>query len=91
MIEEILNLAELEIRTTSMNSVKAITKELGGELAYEKTRADNYENMTHELHIENECLKHELTKKKLKAFLFGALTSSITIFAINGFMKMGAN
>lgn len=91
MIGEIINLAELEIRTTSMNAVKAITKELGGELAYEKTRADTYENLTHELHIENECLKHEVKKKKIKAFFWGALTSSITIFAIKGFMTLGGN
>lgn len=91
MLNEILDLADREIKRTAEESVKAVTIELGGELAYEKTRADSYESMAQELTLENECLKHELTKKKIKTFLYGFLTSSITIFAVNGIIKMGAN
>lgn len=87
MINEIINLADMEIRTTSMNAVKAITKELGGELAYEKKRADSYERISQELQIENDCLKYELRKNRVKAFLFGALTSGVTIFAIKNLMN----
>lgn len=91
MLNEILELADYEIKRTAEESVKAISIELGGELAYEKTRADTYENMAKNLSVENECLKHELTKKRVKTFLYGFLTSSITILAVNGIIKMGAN
>lgn len=68
-IEKIMEIAEEEIERTSQEAVKAALEDVGGELAYEKERAEQYEALNIELKKENEKLKEENSNK----FLWGAV------------------
>ena len=71
-IEEVMEIAEEEIERTSQEAVKAALLEVGGELAYEKERAEQLEAAKINLEIENKKLKEELYKKN-NQFFYGAL------------------
>ena len=66
-IERIMEIAEEEIERTSQEAVKAVLEDVGGELAYEKERADQLEQRNVELEVINDVLKTELDKKKNKS------------------------
>ena len=68
-IEKIMEIAEEEIERTSQEAIKAALEDVGGELAYEKERAEQYEALNIELKKENEKLKEENSNK----FLWGAV------------------
>ena len=63
-----LQIAEEEIERTAQEAVKAALLEVGGELAYEKERADQLEAAKLNLEIENKKLKEELHKKNNQFF-----------------------
>ena len=67
-----LQIAEEEIERTAQEAVKAALLEVGGELAYEKERADQLEAAKFNLEIENKKLKAEVQKKQ-NQFFYGAL------------------
>ena len=71
-IEEVMEIAEEEIERTAQEAVKAALIEVGGELAYEKERADELEKQKLLLEAENKRLKEEAQKKK-DQFFYGAL------------------
>ena len=71
-IEEVMEIAEEEIERTAQEAVKAALIEVGGELAYEKERADELEKQKLSLEAENKRLKEEALKKK-DQFFYGAL------------------
>ena len=71
-IEEVMQIAEEEIECTAQEAVKAALLEVGGELAFEKERADQMEAVKLNLEIENQKLKKELSKKN-NQFFYGAL------------------
>ena len=71
-IEEVMEIAEEEIERTAQEAVKAALIEVGGELAYEKERADELEKQKLSLEAENKRLKEEAQKKK-DQFFYGAL------------------
>ena len=71
-IEEVMEIAEEEIERTAQEAVKAALVEVGGELAYEKERADELEKQKLSLEAENTRLKEEAQKKK-DQFFYGAL------------------
>ena len=71
-IEEVMEIAEEEIERTAQEAVKAALVEVGGELAYEKERADELEKQKLSLEAENKKLKEEAQKKK-DQFFYGAL------------------
>ena len=71
-IEEVMEIAEDEIERTAQEAVKAALIEVGGELAYEKERADELEKQKLSLEAENKRLKEEAQKKK-DQFFYGAL------------------
>ena len=71
-IEEVMEIAEEEIERTSQEAVKAALLEVGGELAYEKERAEELERQKLALEIENKKLKEQYQKKD-KNFLYGVL------------------
>ena len=71
-IEEVMEIAEEEIERTAHEAVKAALVEVGGELAYEKERADELEKQKLSLEAENKRLKEEAQKKK-DQFFYGAL------------------
>ena len=71
-IEEVMEIAEEEIERTAQEAVKAALLEVGGELAYEKERAEEMERQKLALEIENKKLKEECQKKD-KNFLYGVL------------------
>ena len=71
-IEEVMEIAEEEIERTAQEAVKAALLEVGGELAYEKERAEELERQKLALEIENKKLKEECQKKD-KNFLYGIL------------------
>ena len=71
-IEEVMEIAEEEIERTAQEAVKAALVEVGGELAYEKERADQLEKQKLALELENKKLKEEAQKKQ-KQFFYGAL------------------
>ncbi len=71
-IEEIMEIAEEEIERTAQEAVKAAMIEVGGELAYEKARADQLETAKKNLEEENKKLKAEVQKKQ-NQFFYGAL------------------
>lgn len=50
-----MEIAEEEIEKTSQEAVKAVLEDVGGELAYEKERADQLEIRNAELGIRNCC------------------------------------
>ena len=62
-IEEVMEIAEEEIERTAQEAVKAALLEVGGELAFEKERADQLEAAKINLEIENKKLKEEVQKK----------------------------
>ena len=64
-IEEVMEIAEEEIERTAQEAVKAALLEVGGELAFEKERADQMEAAKLNLELENQKLKKELSKKGL--------------------------
>ena len=67
-----MEIAEEEIERTAQEAVKAALLEVGGELAYEKERAEELERQKLALEIENKKLKKECQKKD-KNFLYGVL------------------
>ena len=67
-----MEIAEEEIERTSQESVKAALLEVGGELAFEKERADELEKQKLALEAENKRLKEEAQKKQ-NQFFYGAL------------------
>ena len=71
-IEEVMEIAEEEIERTAQEAVKAALVEVGGELAFEKERADQLEAAKINLEIENKKLKEEVQKKN-NQFFYGAL------------------
>ena len=71
-IEEVMEIAEEEIERTAQEAVKAALLEVGGELAFEKERADQMEKAKLALEIENKKLK-EAAEKKKNQFFYGAL------------------
>lgn len=71
-IEEVMEIAEEEIERTAQEAVKAALLEVGGEVAFEKERADQLEKAKTALEIENKKLKEEALKKQ-NQFFYGAL------------------
>ena len=71
-IEEVMQIAEEEIERTAQEAVKAALLEVGGELAFEKERADQLEKQKLALELENKKLK-EAAEKKKNQFFYGAL------------------
>ena len=71
-IEEVMEIAEEEIERTAQEAVKAAILEVGGELAFEKERADQMEVAKLALEAENKKLK-EAAQKKQNQFFYGAL------------------
>ena len=67
-----MEIAEEEIERTAQEAVKAAMIEVGGELAYEKARADLLEITKKNLEEENKKLKAEAQKKQ-NQFFYGAL------------------
>ena len=67
-----MEIAEEEIERTAQEAVKAALVEVGGELAFEKERADEMEKAKLALEIENKKLKAEVQKKN-NQFFYGAL------------------
>ena len=93
-IERIMEIAEEEIEKTSQEAVKAVLEDVGGELAYEKERADQLEIRNAELGIRNDELEKALEKKK-DSFWYGtliggtggAIVTSIVFALLRGFCK----
>ena len=71
-IEEVMEIAEEEIERTAQEAVKAALLEVGGELAFEKARADEIERQKLALELENKRLR-EMCEKKKNQFFYGAL------------------
>lgn len=71
-IEEVMEIAEEEIERTAQEAVKTALLEVGGELAFEKERADQLEAAKVNLELENKKLKAEVQKKQ-NQFFYGAL------------------
>ena len=71
-IEEVMEIAEEEIERTAQEAVKAALVEVGGELAFEKERAEQLEAAKLALEAENKKLKAEVQKKN-NQFFYGAL------------------
>lgn len=67
-----MEIAEEEIERTAQEAVKAALLETGGELAFEKERADQLEKQKLALEKENKRLK-EAAEKKKNQFFYGAL------------------
>ena len=67
-----MKIAEEEIERTAQEAVKAALLEVGGELAFEKERADQMEAAKLNLELENQKLKKELCKKN-NQFFYAAL------------------
>lgn len=93
-IERIMEIAEEEIERTSQEAVKAVLEDVGGELAYEKERADQLEIRNAELGMMNDVLQTELDKKKnsfwtgaLIGGTVGAIVTSIVFMLIQGLCK----
>ena len=71
-IEEVMEIAEEEIERTAQEAVKAALLEVGGELAFEKERAEELEKQNALLAAENKKLKEDVQKKQ-DSFFYGAL------------------
>ena len=71
-IEEVMQIAEEEIERTAQEAVKAALLETGGELAFEKERADQLGKQKLALEMENKKLK-EAAEKRKNQFFYGAL------------------
>ena len=67
-----MEIAEEEIERTAQEAVKAAILETGGELAFEKERAEQMEAAKLALETENKKLKAEVQKKQ-NQFFYGAL------------------
>ena len=67
-----MQIAEEEIERTAQEAVKAALLEVGGEVAFEKERADQLEIAKLALEAENKKLK-ETAEKKKNQFFYGAL------------------
>ena len=67
-----MEIAEEEIEHTAQEAVKAAMIEVGGELAFEKERAERLEAAKKNLEEENRQLKEEVQKKQ-NQFFYGAL------------------
>ena len=79
-----MEIAEEEIERTAQEAVKAAILETGGELAFEKERADQMEAAKLALEAENKKLKAEVQKKQ-NQFFYGALiggTSGVVITSL---------
>ena len=79
-----MQIAEEEIERTAQEAVKAALLETGGELAFEKERADQLEKAKTALEIENKKLKAEVQKKN-NQFFYGALiggTGGVVIMSL---------
>lgn len=93
-IEEVMQIAEEEIERTTQEAVRAAILETGGELAYEKARADQMEAVKLVLEAENKTLKAQVQKKQ-NQFFYGALiggaggviVTSLVFNLIMGFCK----
>ena len=93
-IEEVMQIAEEEIERTAQEAVKAVLLETGGELAFEKERAEQFEKQKLVLELENRKLK-EAAEKKKNQFFYGALIggtggvviTSLLFGLIGGFCK----
>ena len=93
-IEEVMEIAEEEIERTAQEAVKAAILEVGGELAFEKERADQMEAAKLALEAENKKLK-EAAQKKQNQFFYGALiggtggviVTSLVFGLVMGFCK----
>ena len=89
-----MEIAEEEIERTAQEAVKAALLEVGGELAFEKERADQMEAAKLALESENKKLKVE-ARKKQNQFFYGALiggaggvvVTSLVFGLIGGFVK----
>ena len=89
-----MQIAEEEIERTAQEAVKAALLETGGELAFEKERADQFEKQKLDLELENRKLK-EAAEKKKNQFFYGALIggaggvviTSLVFGIIGGFIK----
>ena len=64
-----MEIAEEEIERTAQEAVKAALLEVGGELAFEKERADQLEKQKLALEIENKKLKEAAEKKRINSFM----------------------
>ena len=71
-VEKVMEIAEEEIERTAQEAVKAALVEVGGELAFEKERADQMEAAKLALEAENKKLK-AVVQKKQNQFFYGAL------------------
>ena len=90
-IEEVMEIAEEEIERTAQEAVKAALLEVGGELAFEKERADQLEKAKTALEIENKKLKEEAQKKQ-NQFFYGALiggTGGVVVTSLVFSLLMG--
>ena len=90
-IEEVMEIAEEEIERTAQEAVKAALLEVGGELAFEKERADQMEAANLVLENENKKLKAEVQKKN-NQFFYGALiggTGGVVVTSIVFSLIMG--
>ena len=90
-IEEVMEIAEEEIERTAQEAVKAALLEVGGEVAFEKERADQLEKAKTALEIENKKLKAEVQKKN-NQFFYGALiggTGGVVVTSIVFSLIMG--
>ena len=90
-IEEIMEIAEEEIERTAQEAVKAALLEVGGEVAFEKERADQLEKAKTALEIENKKLKEEAQKKQ-NQFFYGALiggTGGVVVTSLVFSLLMG--
>ena len=89
-----MEIAEEEIERTAQEAVKAALLEVGGELSFEKERADQMEAAKLALENENKKLKAEVQKKQ-NQFFYGALIggaggvviTSLVVGLIMGVMK----
>ena len=89
-----MEVAEEEIESTAQEAVKAALVEVGGELTFEKERADQMEAAKLALENENKKLKAEVQKKN-NQFFYGALiggtggmvVTSLVFGLIMGVMK----
>ena len=90
-IEEVMEIAEEEIERTAQEAVKAALLEVGGELSFEKERADQMEAAKLALENENKKLKAEVQKKQ-NQFFYGALiggTGGVVVTSIVFSLIMG--
>lgn len=86
-----MEIAEEEIERTAQEAVKAALLEVGGEVAFEKERADQLEKAKTALEIENKKLKAEVQKKN-NQFFYGALiggTGGVVVTSIVFSLIMG--